>query len=45
MTNRSMGCPGCGEGIIRKIFYGGILFMGLVDLNRVLISTKSTNWY
>ena len=32
-----------GKALVEGFCYGGILFMGLVDLNRVLISTKSTN--
>ena len=35
--------PVLGKALIEGFFYGGILFMGLVDLNLVLISTKSTN--
>ena len=34
-----------GNALVEGFFYGVILFMGLVDLNRVLISTKSTDWY
>ena len=37
--------PVMGKELVEGFFYGDILFMGLVDLNRVLISTKSTNWY
>ena len=35
--------PVLGKALVEGFCYGGILFMGLVDLNRVLISTKSTN--
>ena len=37
--------PVVGKAIVEGFCYGGILFMGLVYLNRVPISTKSTNWY
>ena len=37
--------PVIGKALVKGFFYGGILFMGLVDLNRVLIYTKSTKWY
>ena len=32
-----------GKAILKGFFYGVILFMGLVDLNRVLISTQGTD--
>ena len=35
--------PVAGKALLKGFFYGVILFMGLVDLNRVLISTQSTN--
>ena len=31
------------KALVEGFFYGGILFMGLVDFNLVLVSTKSTN--
>ena len=33
------------EALLEGFFYEGILFTGSVDLNRVLIRTKSTNLY
>ena len=44
-ANLPLGCPSCGEGAIKSNFYGVILFMGLVDLNRALIITQIINWY
>ena len=35
--------PVAGKALLKGFFYGVILFMGLVDLNRVLIITHSTN--
>ena len=35
--------PVAGKALLKGFFYGVILFMGLVDLNRLLISTQSTN--
>ena len=32
-----------GKALVEGFCYWGILFMGLVDLNRVIISTKITN--
>ena len=35
--------PVLGKALVEGFCYGGILFMGLVDLNQVLIITKITN--
>ena len=35
--------PVAGKALLKGFCYGVILFMGLVDFNRVLISTQSTN--
>ena len=35
--------PVAGKALLKGFFYGVILFMGLVDLNRVLIITQSNN--
>ena len=37
--------PVARKALLTVFFCGIILFMGLVDLNRGLISTKSTNYY
>ena len=36
--------PISGKALLKVFFYGVILFMGLVDLNRVLLSTQITNY-
>ena len=35
--------PVAGKALLKGFFYGVILFMGLVDLNQLLISTQRTN--
>ena len=35
--------PVTGKALLKGFFYGVILFMGLVDFNRVLTSTQSNN--
>ena len=35
--------PVAGKALLKRFCYGAILFMGSVDLNRLLSSTQSTN--
>ena len=35
--------PVAGSALLKGLFYAVILFVGLVDLNRVIIITQSTN--
>ena len=37
--------PVVGNALVEGFCYGIILFMGLVDLNQILINTKITNWF